>query len=231
MKILIPISGAAGVFFPIGKPPKGTCKFADKDCLNHCTAIKDKGYDEEYRVTEAVKKKIHEYFINENPLKLCFRILQEMAELRVNILHWFISGDCLPEDQGRMLKIINLLKEGSDIVQMGFTRNKNFWQQVRFETYIVLTCNSTESIPTDYKDLIYAIPDYKNKVTDLYTIKEKEGIRYGGCSGTYIDYINYPSKMSMTEILHNMKNMSVTNCKRCFRKKQGCFYKMEERNN
>lgn len=228
MKILIPISGAAGIFFPIGKPPKGTCEFSTKFCLKYCTALKDKPYDEEYRVLESLKRKIYKFFITEKPLIICAMIIQEMSELRTEILHWFVSGDCLPKDQGKILSIIKFLDEGSNIVQLGFTRNEDLWHEIPHDLpriNFILTCEKVSDIPLDRDRMIYAVPEPDSDLTDLYITKQKEIVRYGGCGGTYIDYENYPQKMTALDIIHDKrKNISPTNCSRCYRLKQGCFY-------
>ncbi|GAH69198.1 unnamed protein product, partial [marine sediment metagenome] len=40
MKILRPTYGAAGIFFPIGRPEKGgTCQYASGKCLQKCCAL------------------------------------------------------------------------------------------------------------------------------------------------------------------------------------------------
>ena len=76
MEILKPIIGAAGVFFPIGKPPEGTCGFSNKECLKKCIALTDKPYDEEYRISEAEKRKIREYINTEYLFKKASQIIQ-----------------------------------------------------------------------------------------------------------------------------------------------------------
>lgn len=224
MKILRQISGATGIFFPIGLPPEGTCKFATKICLAKCIALKDKGNDNELRVSQHFKKSAHHFFITESTIKVCFKIIEEMAQSQASVLHWFMSGDCLPEDEMKMIDIVETLWKNTQIVQVGFTRNKRFWNSIRHISNIVLTCDP----PTDgaFPDRdsyhrIFGVPNYDSDVVELYIVgKSKGATRYSGCGAVVVDY-NYHGR--------RIKGERPVNCAQCLKLKQGCFYKQKIR--
>ncbi len=209
MKILRPIGGAAGIFFPVGLPNNGgTCQYATKTCLRECYAISDKDYDEELNVLEVDKRVIYEYFMNEHIFTICAEIVREMKELQTHILHWFASGDCLDTDIERIVKIARYLFY-EHIKQNGFTRNIHLWNKFMcIPVRIVLTLENKEDIKLHALPIgVYAIPDYKNTYTDIYTVSGSSG----SCGLRKF-------------VLNKQKRISSTpNCKYCDRKKVGCF--------
>lgn len=226
MKILRQISGAAGIFFPIGVPPKGTCNFATETCLVKCIALKDKGDDNKIRVSQQVKKSIHNFFVTKSTMEVCFKIVEEMGKMQTNVLHWFMSGDCMPEDEKKMIDIIETLWKNTEIVQIGFTRNERFWNEIRYRSNIVFTCEYKNSLNTKeiFKDnygRIFAIPNYENATTNLYIVdKSKGATRACGCGTTVTDYDYYGV---------TLKDSRPTNCAQCLKLKRGCFYKQRIR--
>ena len=71
MKLLRPIAGTAGVFFPLGKIiHNGTCEFATNTCLKKCVVIDDSEYDEEYHISKEEQAEIYQAFrdLDENTL-------------------------------------------------------------------------------------------------------------------------------------------------------------------
>lgn len=215
MKILRPISGTAGVFFPIGKiVNRGTCEFATNKCLENCVALLDFDYDEEYRVSD--KKEIYLQFMNRTAYELCPIIFEEMKGLQTNMLQWFASGDCTSQDEGKIIDIMKVLKAETQVIQFGFTRNKYLWEAVRDIIKIVLTCETVDDIPYE-EGYIYAVPDYKKNITLLYKMENKERRYVGGCGSVYLEDRFLPKKVE------SFCDLSPTNCKRCYRLKQGCW--------
>ena len=210
MKILRPIGGAAGVFFPIGKVSKnGTCENATKECLKFCCALWGYDHDEEYRVSPKDKREIYILFIGLPIFELCNKILEEMKELQTSILSWFASGDCMKKDIARISSIMKLLSENSDIIQNGFSKNRELFSEIQYleKVHMVHTVKSKSEIGSSSAK-IYAISEYDHGDTKLYT---RECTYAGSCgSSTY-----------------TIKNLTITNnCKTCLRLKKGCFTKI-----
>lgn len=217
MKILRPIVGAAGIFFPIGKPEDGgTCGYPTAKCLKNCYAL-DKSYDEIVNIHEKMKKEIYTFFIKKSVLVVCGQIIQELEELRAEVLSWFTSGDCLDKDIDRMYQIMELL-HGEGIVQNGFTRNQDLYRRIidgGIIKHFALTLESLE--PKDaprrkFPSGLWAVPNYKTGVVKLY--HGKLGKRaYSSCS-----FSEVATKFEGEEI------KIATNCTGCYHKKLGCFY-------
>lgn len=206
-KILRPIGGTAGVFFPIGKTEKnGTCENATKECLKFCCANWAIDHNEEYRISEKDKQSIYKEFITKPIFDLCSKILREMKELRCDILNWFISGDCMNKDIERLVNIMSLLNYNSNIYQNGFTKNGNLFSEIGDlqRVHIVHTIPDKSYI-IEGNNRIYAICDYNHGKTKLYTSK----CVYAGYCGS-------------SE--YKIKNLSFVNdCRTCLRLKKGCF--------
>ena len=224
MKILKQINGAAGIFFPIGLPPEGTCNFATSTCLSNCIALKDTDKGNKLRVSQRVKKNIHNFFITKSTIEVCFEIIKEMGQMEVNILHWFMSGDCLPEDKKKLTDIIEMLLKYTGIVQNGFTRNIDFWHNIKFRRNIIFTCDYKPINITgllfskeDNYGKIFGIPDYENNVVELYIVNRSKGVtKTGACGTSFVEHEYYGAELN---------NKQPTNCMQCLKSKNGCFYK------
>lgn len=217
MRILRPTYGAAGIFFPIGRPEKGgTCQYASGKCLQKCCAL-EKDYDEVINIAEIDKKGIYSFFIKRSPLTVCLEIIREMNELQAEILSWFASGDCLDEDIDRIYEIMVGLN-GEGIVQNGFTRNWRLYRRIidgGVIDHIVLTIESL--LPKhnpfgDYPRGLWAVPNYKMGSVKLYHGKLGKKT-YATCGPNEV-----ATKFEGKEI------KIATNCTGCYRKKIGCFY-------
>lgn len=175
MKILRPFTGTGAVFFPLGQPPEGTCEYATKKCENECYANgrKNPNFDEELRISEKEKKRIYKYFMTTSIRDICYEIFVELDGLQTPILHWFGSGDCLIKDIERISAIIKGVDKS--IVQMGFTRNKELWN--RHKDIFALTIESEKEATDD--EGIYAIPNYENQTSIMYSPKYQ--IKGGYC--------------------------------------------------
>lgn len=209
MKILRPIGGTAGIFFPIGKK-NGTCENATKECLKFCCAKWGIDHNEEYRIPEKDKEIIYKTFINKPIFDLCSQILKEMKELQVNILHWFASGDCMDKDIERLTSIMSLLGQHSDIYQNGFSKNTKLFEQTDYlsKVYIVHTVESKEDIDESNTDRIYAVCNYNHGDTKLYTSSQVYSGSCGACE-------------------YKLRSLKFVNdCRTCLRLKKGCFTKM-----
>ena len=212
MKILRPIGGTAGIFFPIGKVEKnGTCENATKECLKYCCANWGIDHNEEYRVLDKEKQLIYKEFINKPIFDLCSKILKEMKELRCDILNWFTSGDCMDKDIERISTIMKLLKENSSIYQNGFTKNGELFGKIYNlnRVHIVHTVKSRSEIGMGCAK-IFAVCDYNHGTTKLYT---QQQIDIGSCGS----------------VEFKIKNLKFVNdCRTCLRLQKGCFTNLKE---
>jgi len=212
MKIIRPFTGTGAVFFPVGKPPMGTCEFATSECLKECytnETSKDNGienFDEEIRISESDKEYIYDAFINWDIEELIKEILFEMDGLQTNILHWFGSGDCQTKDIERISCIITRLKNVG-VTQMGFTRNRTLWE--RNKEILALTINH-ESEMTD-PNAIYAMPDFVNCTSVM-------------CSPKYQVMGGYCGPIICSDRDRENRHLDhYINCKICNRLKLACF--------
>lgn len=217
MKILRPSNGAAGIFFPIGKPEKGgTCEYASDKCLKKCYAL-DKDYDEMINIPEEDKKEIYDFFIEKSTFAICSEIIKEMDELQMKILSWFTSGDCLDEDIDKLYQIMITLA-GEDVAQNGFTRNWKLYDRITDDgiiVHIVLTLESLSHEDNPFESRpsgLWAIPDYEKGLVKLYHGRLGD-ISYGSCGSSDV----------ITKF--DGKEVKITaNCVGCFYKRLGCFY-------
>ena len=210
MKILRPIGGTAGIFFPIGNVNKGgTCENATRECLKFCCAKWDIDHNEEYRISIGDKKAIYKEFINKPIFDLCSKILREMKELQTNILHWFASGDCMDKDVERIENIITLLNHHSSIYQNGFTKNGNLISATTFTDRVrIIYTVPTKTDIHEGSNRIYAVCKYDHGDTILYT---SETINAGHCGSAE----------------YRLKRLKFVNdCRTCLRLKKGCFTKL-----
>jgi len=204
MKLIRPFTGTGAIFFPVGLPPKGTCFFATKDCINLCYAVDpvDANFDEEVRISQDEKWEIYNYVMESKKRTLVDRILHELDGLQTPILHWFGSGDCLPKDTERICELINILR--NKVVQMGFTRNKKLWK--KHKDVFALTIE-TKKDATD-EDGLYSIPNYDAQVSVMYSPLYQ--VKGGFCGPITCKDVN-------GELEHYI------NCRTCLRLKTGCF--------
>jgi len=217
-------TGVAGIFFPIGKPPEGTCQYASDECIKNCYALK-KDYDERVNIPESEKKAILKYFMGNPIITVCSQIIKEMGELQAIVLSWFTSGDCLDEDVNRIYQMMMLLQEAG-VVQNGFTRSKQLWQKLADNqnlNYDILriiltveTLNADGVVPRCGRDApyaIWAVPDYDAGVVNLYQGRLGYQESYGSCGFSGVRTHKFEGKE--VEI--------ATNCLGCFKQKLGCF--------
>ena len=211
-KLLRPFTGTGAVFFPTGKPPKGSCYWASKACLQYCYAIEevDINFDEDLRVTEVEKTAVKMYFINNGVEKICRKIIKELDGLQTPILHWFGTGDCPPDLRPKISSIIKTLP--GDIVQMGFTRNRKLWKN--HKDIFALTIED-ETLATDLSAL-YSIPIYAEQTSVIYSPKYQ--VRGGYCG-----------PLICTDVSRCTQGIDhYINCKTCLRLKTGCFHREEK---
>ncbi len=209
MKILRPFTGTGAVFFPIGKPPVGTCEFATKGCMKYCyqMAPQHPNFDEEILIPEEEKKIIYEKIMNLSLDNLYKKIKEELDGLQTPILHWFGSGDCLLDDTDRVGKIVDYIRKDSEIIQMGFTRNKKLWG--RHKDIFALTIEKKEDV--GQLEGMFAIPNYKEETSVMYSPFYQ--VRGGYCGPITCDDLS-------DETLNHY-----INCKTCMRLKTGCFHR------
>jgi len=206
MNILRAYTGTGAIFFPIGKPPKGTCENATKDCLKHCYQLNPKhpDYDEEILISQSDKQLIYKFII-ESDIEIIFDVLRkELTGLQTPILHWFGSGDCLKKDLDKISLIIERVKKDESIIQMGFTRNVILWN--RFKDIFALTIEKQEQAK---ESGIYSIPDYENEQSVMFSPFYQ--IRGGLCGPDSCD-----------DLIDSNLNHYV-NCRTCLRLKTGCY--------
>lgn len=211
MKILRPFTGTGAIFFPIGKPPNGTCEFATPECSKYCYTLensKDNGYsnfDEEIRVPEDDKIWILQQFRSLPINELQSKIVCELEGLQTPILHYFGSGDCTMMDIDKISRLIHSLR--NKVTQMGFTRNIELWKQ--HKDILALTIEKKED--TLDSNTIYSIADYEEQVSVMYCPSYQ--IRGGHCGPV----ICRDRDLERSDLDHYI------NCKTCFRLKIGCF--------
>ena len=217
MKILRPSIGAAGIFFPIGKPKDGgTCEYASGECLKECYAL-DKDYDEMINIPEEDKREIYNFFIEKSTFSICSKIIEEMNGLQMKILSWFASGDCLDKDIDKLYQIMVLLTE-EGIAQNGFTRNWKLYRRIingGIIVHLVLTLESLSHENNPFGDHplgLWAVPDYEKGMVRLYNGKLGNK-SYAGCGSNDV----------VTKF--DGKEVKITaNCTGCYYKRLGCFY-------
>jgi hypothetical protein len=208
-KLLRPFTGTGAIFFPIGKPPLGTCEQASELCIEYCYAKEEKhpNGDDELRITQDEKWRVY-WFITERPFKQILEEIQiNLDGLQTYILHWFGSGDCPAKDVERISDLIQYIKDrDGDIIQMGFTRNKSLWG--RHKEVFALTVE-TEDEANSLGEGVYAIPDYTGEISIMYS--PDYTLRGGRCGPTSCrDTYN-------TQLEH------LINCQICHRLNLGCF--------
>ena len=123
MKILRPFTATGGVFFPVGRPPKGTCEFSTKNCEKHCYTKNYSHFDFETNISEEEKWKIYKIFMQKSVRIIVREIENNLDGLQTPILHWFGTGDCMIKDMEKISDIINAIP--GYIVQMGFIMKLN----------------------------------------------------------------------------------------------------------
>ncbi len=194
-------------FSPVGLPTEGTCYFATSDCLHSCYAVDpvDANFDEELRVSEEEKNEIEIYLSKNNYYDIRTKIIEDLDGLQTSILHWFGSGDCPPEKVKKVSMIINCMP--SEIVQMGFIRNKKLWG--KHKNVFALTIESKDEV-TD-ESALYSIPDYKGQISVMYSPAHQ--VRGGYCGPVTCRDIS----RERGELEHYI------NCQTCLRLMTGCF--------
>lgn len=212
MKLLRPFTGTGAIFFPVGKPPKGTCQFATDACLRECYAIQDNYWEEECRIPETEKRHIYQE-ITLTPVlglkRVIDRMLNELDGLQTEILHWFGTGDCLPKDIDQVSRIIDIMPTA--ITQMGFTRNEKLWE--RYKDIFVLTIEDEDEMQG--REGRFSLTDYNEQVS----IIRASGFRVrGGHCGP-----------ATCRDIRDDRLEHYINCKTCLRMKAGCFDRGEDR--
>lgn len=123
VKYLIPMQGCMGISLPIGTIKQGgTCFFSTVKCRKHCVARKETVTKKHQLMTKAL-------FDEKTPNEISEILTQEMDASDEVILHWFASGDCLPEWEDKIADIMLKIQE-EVYVQVGFTRNKSLINNV-----------------------------------------------------------------------------------------------------
>lgn len=205
-KILRPFTGTGSVFFPIGKPPVGTCEFATKLCIKSCYAALPEwpDFDEEIRVSEDDKKEIYNIFMTAPVWWLVDEMLRELDGLQTDILHWFGSGDCSSKNVPRIIELIEVM-ERQDIIQMGFTRNIGLWTEK--PNIFALTIESADEI--NGRSGMFSVSDYANGTSKMYF---NQMPTRGGLCGP--ELCQDRTEAALTHFI---------NCQICKRLKTGCF--------
>ena len=208
MSVLKPFTGTGAVFFPVGSPPLGTCAFSTPDCRHHCymTEAEDKDFDEETRVSDEETRRIWSIInLSESIEAIRHIFLRDLEGLQTPILHWFASGDCLPDKVGRISRIIDAMPD--HIIQMGFTRNKRLW--TRYREIFVLTIEE-EDYCLD-SDALYSIPDYRAQTSVMFNPAYEV---QGGFCGPHLCMDRDRGRPELTHYI---------NCRTCHQLKTGCF--------
>ena len=123
--------------------------------------------------------------------------------MQTNILSWFGSGDCETKHFKKIAGII--LSLDTDIVQMGFTRNKKLWES--FPDIFAFTVEKVEDIKR--KKGMFSISNYREQVSVMYSPTHK--VRGGHCGPVTC------GDMTDTSLEHHI------NCQVCHKLKLGCY--------
>lgn len=204
--LLRPFTGTGAVFFPIGRPPQGTCAFATEQCLKQCYAAMPKypNFDEELRVSAEDKVVVRRVILNRPIEEVVGRICADLRGLQTPILHWFASGDCIPRDTDRIVQVIDAIDD-CGIEQMGFTRNERLWA-IRPDVF-ALTVESREDVRDEGR---CSLADYEAGTATMYL--DGKRARGGSCG---------------PELCVDLDDANLShflNCRACLRLKTGCFF-------
>lgn len=207
------------IFFPAGKPPKGSCEFATKICLERCPSD----------VTpNALEQWIYEQFKTIPADELVRRIHMELLDRNKLFLQWFPWGDCPKKMTEKVAWIMKQLKE-ERVVQCGFTRNEALWEKVRFKICMGLTVEDKEKVLgyCERSEALIGWPDYETGKVHLYrsfekvkvgTVK-KQGAYLGSCGGTWHEDYKYEEAILEKQPNHIFE----ASCDLCAKHKRGCF--------
>jgi len=203
MKILKPFTSTGGIFFPIGRPPRGTCEFSTKMCRKYCYAENYSHFDFETNISQEEKWKVYNFIINERISTVVEKFKQDLDGLQTPILHWFGTGDCMTKDLDRISILIESIP--GYIVQMGFTRNIKLWE--RHKDIMALSIEDLSF--AEGKDGLFSKPDYIEGTSQMYSSKYQ--VRGGFCGP-------FACKDLVDSSLAHF-----VNCQVCRKLKVGCF--------
>ncbi len=205
MKLLRPFTSTAAIFFPIGRPPKGTCAFSTKECEEYCYAKNYSHFDFETAIPEKEKWEIYKFIKNESIEKIVKKIQHDLDGLQTPILHWFGTGDCMDSDLTKISMVIDAIPKY--IIQMGFTRNEKLWE--KYKNIFAFTIEDLKW--AEGKEGMFSKPNYIEGISQMYS--SQYYVRGGYC-GPYTcrDLIE-------SDIEH------FVNCQVCMKLKIGCFDK------
>jgi len=220
-------SGVGAIFFPVGKLDEGgTCEFATDTCLCQCAAFKNA--TENNKIPYEKKEAAYKFITTKKYNDVVVEILKELHAINSRILYWNASGDCPDANTKRVSHLVEILSE-CGIVQMGFTRNFDLWNNVRelSNVHMVLTVESFNDVPDDWKDIgeenIFAYPDYKTGETVLFLYDwEYREPRYEYRCGT-LSTGGQPTRCKGHGSYVFKEIETHSRCDICYEKKLGCF--------
>ncbi len=204
-KLLKPFTGTGTIFFPIGKPPRGTCEFSTAQCRKHCYVKKTSLFDWESTLTDDIRRDTYNFIIKEDIQKVCRKIREDLAGLQTKIVTWFGSGDCEAKHLDKISGIIKALRHSDNVIQMGFTRNEELWN--RFPDIFALSIESVEAV-NDRKGM-FSIANYEAQVSVMHSPDYQ--VRGGHCGPVTC------GDMTDMSLEHHL------NCQICHKLKVGCF--------
>lgn len=192
--------GFASIMFPPGSPSNGgTCFFATNTCLREC-------WERHHRW----KTRAYELMVNRPLDSVQEHLNRELDELKVPLLHWFDSGDCLPKDQKRILALMCGISQ-TGRTQNGFTRNVSFWYQANKIQNVRLGLTS-ETGPI--KNGLVVIPDYSKLEIQIYW-NGKHTWNCGGGNGGVCG--------GAGAFAENNDDLFESDCSECLKNQRGCF--------
>jgi len=210
MKLLRPFTGTGAIFFPVGRPPVGTCQFATDKCLATCYVNDPSDFDQETRVPTCVKQAVYRAVIDWHTWDLVRVFKRELDGLQTPILSWFGSGDCLEKDGDKISRIVEALKKAG-VVQMSFTRNRDLWECHKDVFALTIEYEDEATDPT----AMYSIPNYEKETSVMYCPSYE--VRGGYCG----PIVCQDKDRTRPELTHYI------NCRICHRLKMGCFDRRE----
>lgn len=205
MQLLKPFTGTGSIFFPLGRPPQGTCEFATAACLRACYVTDPSDFDEEMRISDTEQQRIYQAVMSRPIEDIRDIFLRDLYGLQTPILAWFGSGDCLAKDTNRISALVRLMPK--TVIQMGFTRNRVLWEQ--HKDIFALSIESEEEAPDP--NAMYSIPDYEKETSVMYVPKYQ--VRGGYCGPV----VCTDRDRAQDKLTHYI------NCQTCHRLRTGCF--------
>lgn len=206
-RILHMDSDIPSIYFPVGTiEDGGTCAFATEKCMEYCPSGFEPNEHEKYAL---------EFFKTNDAKAISRKIIADYQELinethyYAEIIQWHVWGDCLPELTDKTFRTMLDINR-AEIPQYGFTRNRELWNLI--PTSDIFRIGFTTDDPQEAIELSRATgkmlcsPDIEHGYAQMF----HHGKLRSRCSGWWC----------ITE--EETRN---SDCRKCLKLGQGCFYR------